>query len=103
MLEARGGRRQLTGVVTSEKASKGRVVTVKREKRHPLYQKVIRRTTTLHVHDEENASRLGDTVEVAETRPLSKLKRWRLIRVLKKGLAATVRETQPDTSSGVKG
>lgn len=73
------------GKVTSNKMDKTCVVEIDRMVKHPLYKKYIRRTKTLYVHDEQNAAGIGDTVEVAEvTRPLSKLKRWRLMRVVEK-------------------
>ncbi len=75
------------GVVTSDKMEKTRTVAVQRSVRHPFYKKIIRRTSKFHVHDEKNVSREGDTVKILETRPLSKLKRWRLIEVIGKGKA----------------
>ena len=73
------------GVVTSDKMEKTRTVAVQRSVRHPFYKKIIRRTSQFHVHDEKNLSKEGDTVRIVETRPLSKLKRWRLIEVVGKG------------------
>ena len=78
----RGSRKFQRGTVTSNKMDKSIVVAVQRVVRHPLYEKFVRRRTTLHVHDEKNDARIGDTVEVMETRPLSKTKRWRLVRVV---------------------
>ncbi len=63
---------------------KSRVVAVERQIRHGLYGKTERRTTTFMVHDEENTSKLGDTVAIAESRPLSRRKRWALVRVVRK-------------------
>lgn len=79
-------RRQNTkvGVVISDKMEKTRTVAVQRSVRHPFYKKIIRRTSTFHVHDEKNVSHEGDTVKIVETRPLSKLKRWRLVEVIGK-------------------
>ena len=79
-------RRQNTkvGVVISDKMEKTRTIAVQRSIRHPFYKKIIRRTSTFHAHDEKNVSRVGDTVKIVETRPLSKLKRWRLVEVLNK-------------------
>jgi len=77
-------RRILIGVVTSDKAAKTRRVEIERLVRHPRYSKVIRKKTVCHVHDEANESSVGDKVEIEESRPLSKLKRWRLIRVVEK-------------------
>jgi small subunit ribosomal protein S17 len=72
------------GVVISDKMQKTRTVAVQRSVRHPFYKKIIRRTSTFHAHDEKNVSREGDTVKIVETRPLSKLKRWRLVEVIGK-------------------
>lgn len=77
-------RRILVGVVTSDKAAKTRRVEIERLVRHPRYSKIIRKKTICHVHDENNESHMGDKVEIEESRPLSKLKRWRLIRVVEK-------------------
>ena len=83
---AEKARRQNTkvGVVISDKMEKTRTIAVQRSIRHPFYKKIIRRTSTFHAHDEKNVSRAGDTVKIVETRPLSKLKRWRLVEVLNK-------------------
>jgi len=81
----RGQRPVAVGVVSSDKMNKTRVVTLLRHTRHVLYEKVLRRRTKLYVHDEKNESRAGDTVSVMGTRPISKLKRWRLVSVIKKG------------------
>jgi small subunit ribosomal protein S17 len=72
------------GVVVSDKAEKSITVRVDIVRRHPTYEKVIRRSRTLHAHDERNEAGEGDTVRVVETRPLSKTKRWRLVEVLEK-------------------
>jgi small subunit ribosomal protein S17 len=87
-------RRILVGVVTSDKASKTRRVEIGRLVRHARYTKIIRKTTVCHAHDENNESHLGDLVEIEESRPISKLKRWKLIRVVEKnkGTAANVSE-----------
>jgi len=82
--EERGQRRVAVGVVTSDKMNKTRRVEIPRLVKHPRYGKYIRRRTVCHVHDEKNESRLGDTVEIMETRPLSKTKHWRLMRVVTK-------------------
>ena len=78
----RGRRRVEIGVVTRDKMDKTRRVEIPRLVKHPRYSKYIKRRTICYVHDEKNESRLGDTVEIMETRPLSKLKNWRLIRVV---------------------
>ena len=77
-------RRILVGVVTSDKASKTRRVEIERLVRHPRYSKIIRKKTVCHAHDENNVSRVGDRVEIEESRPLSKLKRWNLVKVVEK-------------------
>jgi small subunit ribosomal protein S17 len=83
----RNERRTLLGVVTSDKMSKTRRVEIERLVKHPQYGKFIKRRTICYVHDETNESHTGDTIEIMETRPLSKLKRWRLIRVVTKAPA----------------
>jgi small subunit ribosomal protein S17 len=77
-------RRVLVGIVTSDRASKTRRVEIERLVQHRKYKKTIRRKTVCHVHDEENASAVGDKVEIIESPPLSKLKRWCLVRVVEK-------------------
>lgn len=76
--------RTRTGVVASDARDKTRTVTVERQTMHPKYGKIIRRQTVLQVHDETNASRRGDTVEISECRPVSRTKRWRLVRVVQR-------------------
>jgi small subunit ribosomal protein S17 len=83
----RGKRRVEIGVVTSDKMSKTRRVEIPRLVRHPKYSKYIKRRTICYVHDENNESKLGDTVEIMETRPLSKMKNWRLVKVVAKAKA----------------
>src|SRR5215831_16288219 len=96
---ARGTRRLEVGVVTSDKMNKTRRVEIPRLVKHPTYGKYIRRRTVCHVHDENNESHVGDTVEIMETRRLSKTKNWRLIRVLtRSGGAPAPEETAPATS-----
>ena len=74
-----------TGIVTSDKAAKTRRVEIPRLVRHPRYGKYVRRKTICYVHDENNESHLGDLVEIVESRPLSRTKRWALVRVVEKG------------------
>lgn len=76
--------RVLTGTVTGDKCAKTRRVEIDRLVKHPKYGKYIRRRTVCHVHDENNESHLGDTVEIQESRPLSALKRWTLVRIVEK-------------------
>jgi len=80
----RGRRPTRIGVVTSAGRQKTVKVTVSYLAKHPKYQKYLRRRTVLHVHDENNEAGLGDLVEVAECRPISKTKTWRLVRILER-------------------
>ena len=84
MSEARGMRKTRVGVVVSDKMDKTITVAVKYRVRHPLYGKIINRTTKLKAHDEKNECGIGDTVRVMETRPLSRDKRWRLVEIIEK-------------------
>ena len=77
-------RKTRVGTVVSDKMDKTIVVAVKDNVKHPLYKKVIKKTYKLKAHDENNECGIGDTVEVMETRPLSKDKRWRLVRIIEK-------------------
>ncbi len=77
-------KRQLTGVVTSDKMNKSRRVEIDRLVKHKRYGKFMRRRTVCHVHDENNESHEGDTVEIIEAPPKSKLKRWELLRIVAK-------------------
>ena len=81
----RGRRKIVVGFVTSDKMNKTRRVEINRLKKHPKYGKFLRRKTVCYVHDENNESHVGDQVEIMETRPLSKMKRWRLLRVVAAG------------------
>jgi small subunit ribosomal protein S17 len=72
------------GIVVSDKGEKSITVRIDIARRHPTYEKVVRRSRTLHAHDEQNEAGEGDTVRIVETRPLSKTKRWRLVEVLEK-------------------
>lgn len=82
----RNRRRVQVGMVTSDKMDKTITVQVDRLVKHPLYEKFVKRRTKLHAHDETNDARMGDLVEIAETRPLSKLKRFRLVRVTQRAI-----------------
>jgi small subunit ribosomal protein S17 len=81
---ARHRRQEVTGVVTSAKMEKTIVVKVTRLVQHKLYTRVMRITKKFYAHDEKRDARLGDTVKIVETRPMSKLKRWRLAQVLRR-------------------
>ena len=83
-------KRVVAGIVTSDKMSKTRRVEINRVVQHPKYKKFIRRKTVCHVHDENNESGAGDRVEIIESQPLSKLKRWKLVRVLEKSTEVDV-------------
>ncbi|HTR46820.1 MAG TPA: 30S ribosomal protein S17 [Verrucomicrobiae bacterium] len=80
--QERGARQELVGVVTSAKMQKTIVVKVTRTTQHPLYRRVLRSGKKYYAHDETGEARVGDTVRIVSTRPLSKLKRWRLKEVL---------------------
>jgi small subunit ribosomal protein S17 len=80
----RNKRKVREGWVTSNRMNKTIVVAVQRQFRHPRYEKMIRRTSKLYAHDDQNQCQIGDKVRVMETKPLSKLKRWRLVQVLEK-------------------
>jgi small subunit ribosomal protein S17 len=82
--QSRGSRKLRTGVVVSDKMDKTVVVEVEDIRQHRLYQKTIRRTSRLKAHDEQNAAGTGDIVRLAETRPLSATKRWRVVEVIQK-------------------
>src|SRR5436305_8171111 len=82
--EARTQRRTLVGVVTRDKTKKTRRVEIQRLVKHSRYSKYIKRRTVCYVHDDNDETHVGDTVEIMETRPLSKTKNWRLVRVVKK-------------------
>ena len=81
---ARGYRKVRRGYVTSDRMEKTITVEVEDRVKHPLYGKVIRRTSKVKVHDEANAAGIGDLVVISETRPLSATKRWRLVEILEK-------------------
>ena len=84
VLSARPMRKTRVGMVVSDKMDKTIVVAIEDNVVHPMYGKVIKRTTKVHAHDEENTAGVGDRVEVMETRPLSRTKRWRLTRIIEK-------------------
>ena len=84
----RSSRGTVTGVVTSDRMQKTIAVQADSLTRHPRYQKYVRQTTTYFAHDEKREAHIGDTVEIVETRPLSKKKRWRLVRVVARASGA---------------
>ena len=80
----KSSRKTRTGKVTSDKMDKTIVVAVENRVQHPLYKKIVKRTYKLKAHDENNECKIGDTVRVMETRPMSKDKRWRLVEIIEK-------------------
>jgi small subunit ribosomal protein S17 len=78
----RNARKSRTGLVVSDKMEKTVVVAIERRVPHPVYGKMVTRTKRLKAHDEENSAKVGDTVRIVETRPLSKDKRWRLVEII---------------------
>jgi small subunit ribosomal protein S17 len=82
--ESRHSRKTRVGTVVSDKMQKTVVVAIERRVPHPVYGKMVTRTTHLKAHDEENTSKVGDVVRVMETRPMSKDKRWRLVEILER-------------------
>ncbi|ROR34833.1 30S ribosomal protein S17 [Inmirania thermothiophila] len=87
MSEVHNGERRartIVGRVVSDKMDKTVTVLIERRVKHPLYGKYVRRSTKVYAHDEDNACREGDTVRIQETRPLSRLKRWRLVEIVER-------------------
>ncbi|MBK8965664.1 MAG: 30S ribosomal protein S17 [Lewinellaceae bacterium] len=83
-MEGRNLRKQRTGIVVSNKMDKTIAVQVERRLKHPLYGKFVKRSKKFIAHDEENTCNIGDRVRIMETRPLSKMKRWRLVEILER-------------------
>lgn len=83
-METRNLRKTRIGIVSSDKMDKTITVTVKYKEKHPIYGKFVNKTKKYHAHDEKNEAHVGDRVLLMETRPLSKLKRWRLVEILEK-------------------
>ena len=84
MTEERNLRKVRVGRVVSDKMNKTIVIAIEDNVKHPVYGKIIKRTLKVHAHDEENACGIGDKVEIMETRPLSKTKRWRVVEIIEK-------------------
>ena len=84
MSEERNARKMRQGVVVSAGNDKTIVVQIEERKPHPVYKKMMVTTKKLHAHDEKNEAGVGDTVQIMETRPLSKMKRWRLVQIVEK-------------------
>lgn len=83
-METRRLRKERIGVVSSNKMDKTITVSIKYKEKHPIYGKFVSKTKKYHAHDEKNDCNIGDTVKIMETRPLSKLKRWRLVEVIER-------------------
>jgi small subunit ribosomal protein S17 len=83
-MEERNLRKERTGIVVSNKMQNTIVIAVKRKVKHPMYGKFVNRTSKFYAHDEKNECNIGDTVKIMETRPLSKLKRWRLVEIIER-------------------
>ena len=92
-MESRGRRKVRRGIVVSDKMQKTITVKVERQILHPMYKKFIKRSKTFFAHDEENTARIGDFVQIVETRPLSKNKRWRLDSISTRSVESTGEET----------
>ena len=84
MTEERNLRKTRVGIVVSDKMDKTIVVAIQDNVKHPIYGKIIKRTLKVHAHDEQNTCGIGDKVEIMETRPLSKTKRWRVVEIIEK-------------------
>jgi small subunit ribosomal protein S17 len=97
----RNKRKDLIGFVTSRSGDKSIKVTVPYKAPHPLYHKVVNRKTVVHVHDEKNETKVGDKVEIMETRPISRLKRWRVIRVIEAAVVAGNAISEKDVAETV--
>ena len=82
--KARTERKTARGIVMSNKMDKTVIVQVNRKVRHPVYEKFVSKKTRLYAHDDQGEAQVGDVVEIVQTRPLSKLKRWRLLKVIQK-------------------
>jgi small subunit ribosomal protein S17 len=83
-MEKRNLRKERTGVVVSNKMQNTIVIAVKRKVKHPIYGKFVNKTSRFFAHDQENTCNVGDTVRIMETRPLSKLKNWRLVEIIER-------------------
>jgi small subunit ribosomal protein S17 len=100
--ESRNTRKTIIGFVTSRSGNKSVKVTIPYKTPHPLYHKVINRKTVVHAHDEKNETKVGDKVEIMETRPMSRLKRWRIVSVVHAAVVATGQAiTETDVAAAV--
>ncbi len=92
-MQERNRRKVRTGTVVSDKMDKTVVVAVERQFKHPLYGKIVKKTTKFKAHDEKNECKVGDVVRIMETRPLSKTKRWRVFEIVERMQDQTLVET----------
>lgn len=92
-------RKELVGIVLSDKMQKTIVVQTRRKARHPLYGKVIEKAEKFKAHDEKNEAKIGDTVRIVETRPLSKDKCWRLVEVINRGRTSSTTDLKETEGS----
>jgi small subunit ribosomal protein S17 len=100
--ESRNKRKTIIGFVTSRSGNKSVKVTIPYKTPHPLYHKVINRKTVVHVHDEKNETKIGDKVEIMETRPISRLKRWRVVSVVHSAVGTTAQAiSETDVAASV--
>ena len=98
---SRPKRKTFVGSVTHRMGDKSVKVVVPFRTPHPRYQKVINRQTVVHAHDEKNETKVGDKVEVMETRPISRLKRWRVVNVLERAVTASAAVSEQDVAEAV--
>ena len=100
--DSRNKRKTIIGFVTSRSGAKSIKVTIPYKTQHPLYHKVINRKTVVHVHDEKNETKVGDKVEIMETRPISRMKRWRVVSIVHSAVGTTAQAiTEADVAATV--
>ena len=100
--DSRNKRKTIIGFVTSRSGNKSVKVTIPYKTPHPLYHKVINRKTVVHAHDEKNETKIGDQVEIMETRPISRLKRWRVVSIVHSAVGTTAQAiTEADVAATV--
>ena len=96
-------KRILTGIVTSNSMNKTVVVSVERMKKHPIFEKYIKTSKKFHAHDEKSECMVGDTVEIEESRPISKTKKWKVVKIMKREALAGFTGETPDSDEHVEG
>jgi small subunit ribosomal protein S17 len=100
--DTRNKRKTIVGFITSRSGNKSVKVTIPYKTPHPLYHKVINRKTVVHAHDEKNETKIGDKVEIMETRPISRLKRWRVVSIVHSAVGTTAQAiTEADVAATV--